>query len=181
MEGISYTLKIWNSSGLAAEASCTVPFKRNFNLEIDTVRSSDIILDNKYYRVSIYFNDIQGEQNYYRLTCYQVSYNTKTNKFPTAIKMTRTENEFFNDNGRDGMRTNTELGIVGVSKGTDSSFLKIYLLNLDKQYYNYYKSINNYSSGEDPFTEPSPIYTNVKGGLGIFAAYTVDSLIFRLK
>jgi hypothetical protein len=63
----------------------------------------------------------------------------------------------------------------------DSAFLRIYLLSTDKPYYDFHKSLENYSLGDTPFAEPSFVYSNVKGGLGIFASYTLDSLIFRLK
>jgi hypothetical protein len=79
------------------------------------------------------------------------------------------------------MRSKFELNVVGVNQKADSAFLKVYLLNTDKSYYDYHRSLGNYDSGDDPFTEPSPVFSNVNGGLGIFAAYTVDSLIFRLK
>jgi hypothetical protein len=180
-EGKTYTLRIWNSSGLAAEASCTVPFKRTFDLKADTIKTSSETLSNKYYKVSIGFNDFKGEDNYYRLACYQASYYSKPKYVTSISKLTQSDEEFFDDKGRDGIRLSSELGMTGISPGMDSSFLKIYLLNLDKPYYNFYKSIKNYVSGEDPFTEPSPVYTNVKGGLGVFASYTIDSLIFRMK
>jgi hypothetical protein len=63
----------------------------------------------------------------------------------------------------------------------DSAFLRIYLLSTDKPYYDLHKSLENPSLGDAPFTEPSFLYSNVKGGLGIFASYTLDSLIFRVK
>jgi hypothetical protein len=180
-EGVSYTMKIWKNSGLTAEASCKVPYKRIFNLKVDTIRIYNYSPDYKSYKAIIHFTDEPGQQNYYRLACYNVYYNLKYSKKPTAISLTYPQNEFNDDRGRDGLEINSELANIGVSKTSDSSFLKIYLLNLDKNYYDYYKSINNYNSGEDPFTEPSPVYSNVKGGLGVFAAYTIDSLIFRLK
>jgi hypothetical protein len=88
---------------------------------------------------------------------------------------------YFNDKGMDGLRAKVSIEGIGLSDMTDSCFLKIYLLNTDKAYYDYQKSLEKYNSGEDPFTEPSPVYSNISGGLGIFAAYTVDSLIYRLK
>jgi hypothetical protein len=41
--------------------------------------------------------------------------------------------------------------------------------------------MSNYISGSNPFSEPTPVFNNIAGGLGIFAAYTIDSIIFRLK
>jgi hypothetical protein len=65
--------------------------------------------------------------------------------------------------------------------GPDSAFLRIYLLSTDKPYYDFHKSLENFSLGDSPFSEPSFLYNNVNGGLGIFASYTLDSLIFRVK
>ncbi|WP_373512620.1 DUF4249 domain-containing protein [Persicitalea sp.] len=42
--------------------------------------------------------------------------------------------------------------------------------NVDVPYYEFHRSLENYN-GDNPFTEPSLIYTNVKGGLGVFASY----------
>jgi len=51
------------------------------------------------------------------------------------------------------------------------------IFNCDKNYFNYHKSLSNYN--EIPFfTEPTLIYSNIEGGLGIFSSYNVvkDSL-----
>jgi hypothetical protein len=63
----------------------------------------------------------------------------------------------------------------------DSAFLRIYLLSTDKPYYDFHRSAENISLGDGPFTEPTLLYSNVSGGLGIFASYTLDSLIYRIK
>jgi hypothetical protein len=183
-EGKTYTLKVGSDFGLSAGAYCTVPFKRRFDLEIDTARI--ISTDPDPYQpllhiVNVYFTDIQGEKNYYRLICELITYNLKTFKAPFILRLSGPEIDYFTDKGRDGMRSKFELNVVGVNQKADSAFLKVYLLNTDKSYYDYHRSLGNYDSGDDPFTEPSPVFSNVNGGLGIFAAYTVDSLIFRLK
>lgn len=43
------------------------------------------------------------------------------------------------------------------------------VMRITEPYYLYYESIRNYNS-DNPFTEPTPIYGNIKGGLGIFAS-----------
>jgi len=57
----------------------------------------------------------------------------------------------------------------GISAGKTSSFQT------------YHHSLDKYSSGGNPFTEISPAWSNIEGGLGIFASYVVDSLVFKLK
>ncbi len=44
------------------------------------------------------------------------------------------------------------------------------VMNVDVPYYEFHRSLENYN-GDNPFTEPSLIYTNVRGGLGVFASY----------
>lgn len=90
-------------------------------------------------------------------------------------------NEFFTDKGRDGENIEIASIVLNNTRTLDSSFFKVYILNTNKEYYDYHESIKKYSGGDDPFTEVSPVFTNITGGLGIFAAYTIDSLIFRLK
>jgi hypothetical protein len=183
-EGNTYTLNVNTETGLSAEASCTVPSKRNFDLEIDTIRKK-IFIPNYTEDVSfesyVYFTDIPGEENYYMFFCEKLSYISGWAISPYINQIPGPEKAYFNDKGIDGVRSKISLENIWVGKEVDSAFLKVYLLNTDKAYYDYQKSLANYNSGEDPFTEPSPIYSNVTGGLGIFAAYTVDSLILRLK
>jgi hypothetical protein len=182
--GKTYTLNVNTETGLSAEASSTIPFRYNFDLEIDTIRTIYHILnygEDVSIHTEIYFTDPEGEENYYTLLCEQISYISKWSKTPYIFPITIPGRSYLNDKGRDGTRFKIALSGIGASKDVDSSFLKVYLLNTDKVYYDYQKSLENYNSGEDPFTEPSPIYSNITGGLGIFAAYTIDSMILRLK
>jgi hypothetical protein len=182
MEGKSYTIKINSDFGLSAEASCTVPFKRNFDLAIDTFRA---VNNSEYYyspfNADIYYTDYPGENNYYLMVCEQICYDSDSYDPINITKITGSGKEYFNDFGSDGRRLKFSLGYIRDPKEVDSSFLKIYLMNIDKAYYDYRKSLDNYNDGGDPFTEPSPVYSDIVGGLGIIASYTVDSLIFRLK
>jgi hypothetical protein len=183
-EGKTYTLKVSTDKGYNAEASCTVPFRGHFNLEIDTTIKKYIYQDTIVtlsIQPDIYFTDTKDIDNYYMIFCEEIRYNS-TYKPPKSIHAhSLIQKAYFNDKGFEGLRQKIPVEGTGLSEKDDSVFLKIYLLNTDKVYYDYKKSLEKYRSGEDPFTEPSPVYTNITGGLGIFASYTVDSLIFRLK
>jgi hypothetical protein len=183
-EGKTYTLKVKSDFGLSAEASCTVPFRRNFNIEIDTTvqhytDDTDTSILYTWVYSDLYFNDFKGESNYYRLL--SMTTRPRTTQSGYSSLQTGTEFNVFDDKGRDGERIKISLPGYWAGGLPDSSFLKVYLLNTDRTYYDYEKSIENYHSGEDPFTEPAPLYSNITGGLGIFAAYTFDSLVVRLK
>ena len=183
-EGKTYTLKIKTDKGINAEASCKVPFRGKFDLKIDTTVTRFVLPDSTIelsVKPYFYFTDNKGVDNYYMVFCEEIRYTSyySQNKYVDALSVG--QEACFSDKGIDGLRSKISIEGTGLSDKVDSSFLKIYLLNTDKTYYDYKKSIDKYSSGENPFTEPSPVYSNITGGLGIFTAYTVDSLIFRLK
>ena len=183
-EGKTYTLKVVTDKGFNAEASCTVPFRGNFDLEIDTTITRYLYQDSIIFLTvhpNLYFTDTKDIDNYYMVFCEEVQYisGTRPGRYIDALRLD--QKAFFNDKGIDGLRSKISIDGTGLSDMIDSSFLKIYFLNTDKTYFDYQKSVEKYNSGENPFTEPSPVYSNITGGLGIFAAYTVDSLILRLK
>ena len=204
-EGQTYHLKVISDLGLEAEATCKIPLKRDFQITVDTTFRKTT--DDHGFKISILnakisIKDFPGEANYYRLFYLYETYHPpfpqkKHLSFKDAIELevpgwaenNAWENDHVsNDIGLDGekfiLRT-IEFQPVYMDQTSwldpDSAFLRIYLLNTDKPYYDFHKSLENYSLGDTPFVEPSFLYSNVKGGLGIFASYTLDSLIFRLK
>jgi hypothetical protein len=183
-DGNTYNLRVISDRGLTAEASCTVPLNRDFKIETDTIRQILTDPGGRLYSslsAEITITDFPGEPNYYRLFCIQRTYGVPYWDNPVTIRLTDYSDNNFNDKGKDGKKFLLKSLVLTEFPKEDSSFLKIYLFNTDKAYYDFHKSLINYSGGDDPFTEVSPVYSNVTGGLGIFAAYTVDSLILRLK
>ena len=187
-EGITYTLKVMSDKGLSVESSCTVPLKKNLFPTLDTVRITGTnSYDNSQYsylQSNFYFTDIKGEENYYSILSEITRYNSNSSYSNFAnTNLVDPKYGCFSDKDIEGERLKVPLGIIypKLYANDDSAFLKIYLLNTDKPYYDYHRSILNYNSGETPFTEPSPIYSNINQGLGVFAAYTYDSIIVRLK
>jgi hypothetical protein len=180
-EGKTYKVKVTNDKGLTAEASCTVPHRRDFQIEVDTTItfSTNQWSGKKYYTITanISITDFPGESNYYRLLF-------SVNGINVAQRI---EDNVISDKGREGKKFVIK-SITFASKPVDYTsdnepyLLRIYLLNTNKAYYDYHKSLLTATLGSGgPFTEPSPVYSNVSNGVGIFAAYVVDSLIFRLK
>jgi hypothetical protein len=83
----------------------------------------------------------------------------------------------------DGKRifVKTEQNFSEFFMAPDSLFLNIYVLNTEKSYFLFHKSLKNYKNGENPFSEATPVYSNINGGFGVFTSYTIDSLVVRLK
>ncbi len=184
VEGKTYKITVNSDKGFSAEASCTVPVKRNLNIEADTTMITE---DNpgygKNYYVSskIYLTDPPGEDNFYRFICKELIYDMGYYYYPEKLRLIGPEEELFSDEGRKGEKILVNTIIASDSPKSDSTFLVFYILHTDKPYYLFHRSLENYSGGDNPFSEISPVYSNVTGGLGIVAAFTVDSLVLRLN
>jgi hypothetical protein len=190
--GKTYKLQVLSDKGLAAEATCTVPAKKSFYLKADTFSvirqypggppggASYRSLDAK-----VTFLDFPGEENYYRLLGKVTGYYSNPVHGTTWVSSNYVtyEKEYLVDTGMDGKEIvqRTINNLMHYTVSCDSAFVKIYLFNTEKNYYLYHKSLENYNNGENPFAEITPVFSNITSGLGIFAAYTVDSLVFRLK
>ncbi len=194
--GKTYTLKITSDKGLSAEASCTVPEKRDFDLNVDTFYIEEHLfpIDDTLYRVvfsreiAISFSDYPGEENYYRINPVLSNFYTDhtTGEVYSYKSEIRLDKEYYSDHGIDGKKIVLRFSSGSYSpyyKGasSDSSLLTVHLYNTEKSYYLYHKSLENYNSGENPFSEATPVYSNIKGGLGIFTSYTVDSIVYVIK
>lgn len=191
--GKTYKLKVLSDIGLSAEATCRVPEKRYFSLKADTSslleQDTEIPAERVFY-ITATFTDYLGENNYYKLFEITTVFSTDPEtgivwKYNTSRSLFK--KVYFTDKGLDGK--NISQRTEGIYKNyfsspgndTDSVFMKIYLLNTEKSYFQFHQSLLNYNDGEALFSEVSPLFSNITGGLGIFAAYTIDSVIIRLK
>ena len=192
--GTTYKLRVISDIGLSAEAISTVPEKRNFFLKADTFSILEQYPDWSAERVlytTATFKDNPGEDNYYKLFEVKTLYYTdsETGKVFNHSRSSNTlfKKSFFTDNGMDGKEISQRTEGTNIGNysdpdyGPDSVFMKIYLLNTEKSYYQFHQSLMNYDDGTKPFSEASPLFSNINGGLGIFSAYTVDSLVIRIK
>jgi hypothetical protein len=183
-EGKTYTLRVLSDKGFSPESSCKVPFKRKIEIDVDTFNTVIINPGNPPYKstmANIFINDYMGEDNYYRVLGEQYTYIEKFTYSPLINWLYDLGEKVFSDKGRDGKRFLINTIHITDPELSDSSFLKLYILFTDKAYYDYHQSLSNYSGDGNPFTEVSPVFSNINGGLGIFSAYTSDTVIVRLK
>lgn len=53
------------------------------------------------------------------------------------------------------------------------------VLNCDQPYYDYHRSLDLNRNSDNPFAEPSLVFTNINGGLGCFAAYNSRLIVYK--
>jgi len=162
--GSTYKVTAVFATGEVATAETQVPLSI---VPITTVSVEPVVEKfGNYDLVKVYFNDILNQTNYYRLT---MTY-AQTFPFQTdTIYNSTYVSELYSDAGRDG--ESSRITTRYYPPYDTILFTDVYLLNCSPSYYNFHKSLLNYS-GDNPFAEPSLTYSNVKGGFGCFGAYT---------
>ncbi|WP_157504619.1 DUF4249 domain-containing protein [Dyadobacter beijingensis] len=105
-------------------------------------------------------------------------------------------NDFRSDQNLDGTVFNSPIGRVNLPdplsygfNGVDyivypkskivSVTMEVY--NTDENYFKYHRSVQTRGDSDNPFVEPSLIYTNINGGLGCFGAYNSGQVVYRPK
>jgi hypothetical protein len=163
--GRTYTLTVSTPQGYKASASTTVPSIHNTTATalMDTFPSAN---GNMGYKIDAEWADTPGSTDYYR-----VNYEIWDILLQTGTLVAKHTYPVVSDNGNDGGKLIVEGDNESLTLTPGhTNQLQLSLLNIDVNYYKYYMSLHNYSD-DNPFAEPSLIYTNVQNGLGIFASY----------
>lgn len=175
------------------------------NYKIDTLTDNINGISSKLFRITYDWKDITGQTNYYTtkttLTTpmrlftgtsqYPPKYIIRTIKYYGYWNEDNGQQIYQTDMNRDGKSISSPIGMVQLgmdvvySNGErynaifagEKSTITLEVLNTDKNYYDYHRSvrINNRQDG-NPFVEPVPIPTNIKNGLGCFAASNKSTL-----
>jgi hypothetical protein len=191
--GQTYFLKVQAVDGRQAEASCTVPeaFPSTPEIELD----STIEQGGRYvsYNMRMSWEDIAGSTNYYRVAgeirrVYRYSNNRGAVNWQPLYWDSGTSNIYISDAKLDGNRLISPKGMMGGNppggsgQEMTSSILYAYLLHTDYHYYQYHRSVYKAEISQDnPFAEPVLVYSNIQGGLGVFAAFNRKTVEVRIK
>lgn len=171
--GETYNLTISTPQGEKVSATCQVPPSNISSLTIDfadTLSASKIIM--------VKWQDIPGQSNQYVVYAQTEEFDAK-NEDTLYVKMTSDE-PTQRDTQKDGMELSSRLERGRFNDEQHVISYTIHILNVDVNYFLYKRSLDNYK-GDDPFSEPSLMYTNIKGGIGIFAAYQKYSVWEKVK
>lgn len=160
---MEYTLSIL-SEGEKYSAKATIPQKVNID-SLNCKYNPEGIFYEVGYVVSCHFSDPVETRNYYRLKTYNINDVTKA----------RISKEIYDDDVCDGNNVVWQWS-NNVYQQNDTVVVELY--SLDKQTYDYYKTLFPISGGSEmmSFTTPANPNTNLSNGaLGFFGAYAVSS------
>lgn len=182
VEGRSYHLQVSTPQGEQVESFCKVPLAQNHQLEaiIDSVRNETYLT----YELTFKWQDIAGEQHYYGCSAYLINY--MANGVSQQVIDWQQTSPFITDFRGDGGQLISPKGVFSVILRREAQNpvykreISALLYTTDSHYYKYHQALYSYDDA-NPFTEPSPIYSNIYGGLGVFASYTQQALLIELK
>lgn len=164
VEGKTYRLEVQDTQGNRASAECTVPKNIAGNIQnIQVIKTKDAESDA--FQVAFNFQDTPNVRNYYIAEAWA---ETDYGYFKRKAEIKQ-----FTDNNRDGQNISVRSEKTsGEAKNVEG--IEIILLSVDYNYYQYVKTVLMQSDTEalGPFSEPVFITSNIKGGLGIFGAYS---------
>lgn len=173
--GKTYFLNVTAPGGFSASATSTVP-------RTDDIRITDISMasEDTVETLSFEWQDAAGQANYYRpLGGTWESIDTENPSGPpstVAFEFTALgEENLYSDENADGEIFTSPDGRTQMpyAQPLPKPYrLQAILAVTDRHYYRYHRSVyQQQSNAEDPFAEPTQIYSNVQGGLGVFASF----------
>jgi NADH dehydrogenase/NADH:ubiquinone oxidoreductase subunit G len=180
--GLVYKMTVTTINGDVATAETQVPHTA---VPINTVtvetgtennQTSDVI--------KVSFTDEPDRANYYRIAALHAF--AKTLQADTIEDETRIK-ELYSDLNHDGEKVSLSVRFLlgdHHPENYSNEYYDVFLYNCSESYYNFNKSLKNYSGNDisfPPQAESTLMYTNVKGGFGCFGAYTRSMLRCKKK
>lgn len=152
---VSYKLTVSTADGKAVEASTTVP-------AMNTTLTYSTYFDSKLNKSKLKgtWQDPPNSRDYYRFEVGQRNSSTSDWYYFDAVNISDEENP-----------GSTLSGTVEFYENSNDT-LYATLSTGSSEFYNYFSRASKLTQTDiGPFSEPIPMYTNVKGGLGIFAGF----------
>jgi hypothetical protein len=176
--GQTYFLEVEAPNGDRITSSCTVPEQTPPDIELLNLTKDSTYWGEIGFIATLRFKDIPGSSQFYDVMAageYYDTLNNITNIYQTGFS----RNERFNtDQNKDGEWFNYTTYPIYIQPNSNGSLI-VNISITDEKYYSYHKSIWNFE-GDNPFQEPEPVFTNIEGGLGVFAALNTRIFEFNL-
>ncbi len=172
--GITYQLEVSTPDGKKATANTTIPSSVPVkNLTYTLVKSQ---FGDSVYNLNFNFDDPLGQDDYFKFGAYVLTIDTVTEEL---LQSSGSENfsTYFNSDGKYITESMEAYGYYPLMSPEQIRIVDFRLMHVTREYYMYHQSIQN--SGGGPFSEPNVPFTNITGGVGVFAGYNYDQRFLR--
>ena len=184
--GQTYTLVVSTPDGLIAKSTTTVPvYYPPFTWTVDSAAIIPPYSNEKRINIHISWEDPASHQNYYRLygeIDHGQSINNGGHYLSSIPIYFNSSPMIISDEGLNGGSFGPYIGhgIYFPDRTTGRKEIKVFLLNTDVNYFNFYNSVTTYNNS-NPFQEPFNLFTNIEGGMGVFASFQASSIQFDIE
>jgi len=172
--GETYTLSVTSPDYGTVTASTTVPSYVPIvsNVELDTLNANE--WGDVRGILTGYLTDEGSVENFYATHVFNYSEYAIGEDTLTYISFSK--RMLISDKGYDGedipFKVDFCLSVYG------EHLVHLYALSVDEHYYHFHWSLDNIEDFEDnPFAESTHLYSNVEGGLGVFASYVSANVV----
>ena len=179
LPGKTYTLWVSTPDGKSVRANCTVPAKTNTTIDFQLryeVDPTGLGTQERTYKIDLNWQDLPGTGDFYQVganTRVESTYEGTADSEVFFVGLIFSSSTVFSDEGQDGGKftlTNGDIGRVSTRREKKIvTEVQCVLRTVDEPYYRYYQYLDKI--GNELFSEPIAPYTNIEGGLGVFAAY----------
>ncbi len=172
--GKKYAIKVSANSYNTVTSEITIPTYDNINFRYYKFENKVTEWGDTTQFITYKFNDPAGVNNYYAFKAVIYQYD-EINNYTNYISLyTENSDWIMSDKVFDGKETSITFSGWGLHSGDSVNIL---VMQTDDNFFKFHYSLNNYS-GDSPFTEAVPIYTNIQNGLGVFAGYASRKFVF---
>lgn len=197
---IKYVLKVSHRTyGNIESDSVIIPQSNISDTVIATITDKLSINDEQLIQYKINLQDPENTQNYYRFVFKNIyaTVNRKTTASNSFLRNPSSTSacsyfsyfasKFIGDECFNGKPVtlifDTEIEKLFIAPGANyilPSDMSVEIIYLSKEAFEYYRSRKVPEDFEHTFSDPLPLASNVKGGLGMFVAYTSRQFVFKV-
>ncbi|AQG78945.1 DUF4249 domain-containing protein [Spirosoma montaniterrae] len=182
--GKSYQLSVSHPQLGVAEGTCTVPARRidRVSVNVDVSKRPDV--PGGPLTVGINWKDPDNAPTYYSCTLYSSIELTDPLATPRVIT-TSQPTLYLSDENKTGdlVGSGIRFPVSGTERlFTNQSFVVVSVCLTDESYYQYNSSLTRQRREQtaSQIPEPVAIVSNIRGGFGVFGAYTITNILTRL-
>ena len=188
--GNKYTIEVEAEGFSSVYASSRIPaFQNNFVIDTSVIE----VEGQSIFKVDITFDDLEGAGNYY---VWEMELLQGDNRFLSGIGTTDAHTErvsplnskqtriFLSDSSFDGESYSTSFFSSEAVNSSETTTSEVRLFNVSENMYKYYKTLELYenlnSNSNTNLSPPVAVYSNIEGGLGIFAGFNLSTYQFEI-
>ncbi|MDQ3535694.1 MAG: DUF4249 domain-containing protein [Bacteroidota bacterium] len=173
--GKTYYLNVASPDGKKITSYCTVPAQKEHSPVVNITQKQNKSGDyGTYFLSTIQWQDDILTKDYYSFNALAI------NAYSSMEEYVYASNRLVSDLGTEGkiIHLNQEFSKSKIEK-IDDWYFNLYILDIDEHYFHYHKYLRSTGS-IGAFLEPTTVYSNIEGGLGIFCAYNVSVYKYEL-